>query len=81
MYLAHSVLYYPATRRVAHWVRGGGRGGGGGGGPAGDVDGGSSTGAAGCSKRCAASLGCCVVPLLLKENQNFYQIQITVHVQ
>jgi hypothetical protein len=43
--------------------------------------GGSSTGAAGCSKRCAASLGCCVVPLLLKENQNFYQIQITVHVQ
>ena len=32
------------------------------------VDGGSGTGAAGCSKRCAASLGCCVVPLLLKEN-------------
>jgi len=45
------------------------------------VDGGSGTGAAGCSKRCAASLGCCVVPLLLKENKNFYQIQITVHVQ
>jgi len=58
-----------------------GGGGDGGVGEAGDVDGGSSTGAAGCSKRCAASLGCCVVPLLLKENQNFYQIQITVHVQ
>jgi hypothetical protein len=47
-------------------------------GEAGDVDGGSGTGAAGCSKHCAASLGCCVVLLSLKENKNLYQIQITV---
>ncbi len=40
-------------------------------GEAGDVDGGSGTGAASCSKCCAASLGCCVVPLLLKENKKF----------
>jgi len=34
-----------------------------------------------CSNGCAASLCCCVDPLLLKENKNFYLIQITVHVQ
>jgi hypothetical protein len=52
-----------------------GGGGDGGVGEAGDVDGGSSTGAAGCSKRCAASLSQCVVPLSLKENKNLYQIK------
>ena len=43
-------------------------------GEAGDDDGGG-TGAAGCSKRCAASLSQCVVPLSLKENKNLYQIK------
>ena len=52
-----------------------GGGGDGGVGEAGDVDGGSSTGAAGCSKGCAASLVQGVVLLSLKENKNLYQIK------
>ena len=47
----------------------------GGAGEAGDDDRRSGTGAAGCSKRCAASLSQCVVPLSLKENKNLYQIK------
>jgi hypothetical protein len=38
-------------------------------GEAGDDDRRYGTGAAGCSKRCAASLSQCVVPLSLKENK------------
>ena len=49
-----------------------GGGGDGGAGEAGDDDGGG-TGAAGCSKRCAASPCGCVVLLSLKENINLYQ--------
>ena len=49
-----------------------GGGGDGGAGEAGDED---RSGAAGCSKRCAASLSQCVVPLSLKENKNLYQIK------
>ena len=55
-----------------------GGGGDGGVGEAADVDGGSSTGAAGCSKGCASSLGQGGVLLSLKENKNLYQIDITV---
>ena len=43
-------------------------------GEAADNDGGS-TGAAGCSKGCAASQVECVVLLSLKENKNLYQIK------
>ena len=49
-----------------------GGGGDGGAWEAGDED---PSGAAGCSKRCAASLSQCVVPLSLKENKNLYQIK------
>ena len=52
-----------------------GGGGDGGAGEAGDDDRRYGNGAAGCSKRCAASLSQCVVPLSLKENKNLYQIK------
>ena len=46
------------------------------------VDGGSGTGAAGCSKRCAASLRQCVVPLSLKiyikSNQSTVKLLMTM---
>ena len=51
-----------------------GGGGDGGAGEAGDQDGGG-TGAAGCSKGCAASPVEGVVLLSLKENKNLYQIK------
>ena len=44
-------------------------------GEAGDEDRRYGTGAASCSKRCAASLSQCVVPLSLKKNKNLYQIK------
>ncbi len=52
-----------------------GGGGDGGAGEAGDEDGGG-TGAAGCSKGCAASPVGGVVLLSLKENKNLYQIKL-----
>ncbi len=63
--------------RVALLLAGGGVDGGvdGGVGEAGDVDGGSGTGAAGCSKGCAANPVEGVVLLSLKENENLYQIK------